>query len=360
MLLFLDIHIDNNNFMEKILTIVVPTFNMEKYLHRCLDSLIIQNEMLFTLVEVMVVNDGSKDRSSAIAHEYEGRFPHIFRVIDKENGNYGSCVNRGIREARGQYFRILDADDFFENHAIEELVEFIVSLNEKPDLIITNFREDYETRKSHVGNDIGGYQYNIIYNADSVNIGQGSMSIMHRMTYRTEIVRESGLCHLEGISYTDSEYCFYPLSKVRTIIFANILLYCYQHGRDEQTVSLVSMQKNIHQLYLIIDKMLNTIGSSDGKIYYNTNSKAVLMRNLSIYYTTLLTNDFPNSEKLTELDDRLKDNFYPLYIQVGGLRKSFVPFVSLWRKGVNTKSSMYRFFYNSYDSFKLLAHKLLY
>lgn len=82
--------------MEKILTIVIPTYNMQDYLRRCLDSLIVPEEQMKHL-EVLVVNDGSKDNSSAIAHEYQDKYPDTFRVIDKENGNYGSCVNRGLR-----------------------------------------------------------------------------------------------------------------------------------------------------------------------------------------------------------------------------------------------------------------------
>lgn len=69
--------------MEKILTIVIPTYNMQDYLRRCLDSLIVPDEQMQQL-EVLVVNDGSKDNSSAIAHEYQDKYPGTFRVIDKE------------------------------------------------------------------------------------------------------------------------------------------------------------------------------------------------------------------------------------------------------------------------------------
>ena len=114
--------------MKKILTVVIPTYNMQDYLRRCLDSLIIPEEQMKQL-EVLVVNDGSKDSSSAIAHEYQDKYPNTFRVIDKENGNYGSCVNRGLKEATGKYFRILDADDWFDN---VELKKFVQSLNYIP------------------------------------------------------------------------------------------------------------------------------------------------------------------------------------------------------------------------------------
>ena len=78
--------------MTKLLSIIIPTYNMQKYLRHCLDSLLVSDEMMDQL-EVLVINDGSKDNSSKIAHEYETKYPNTFRVVDKENGNYGSCVN---------------------------------------------------------------------------------------------------------------------------------------------------------------------------------------------------------------------------------------------------------------------------
>ena len=101
--------------MEKILTIIIPTYNMEKYLDKCLTSLIIEDKKLMKLLEVLVVIDGAKDRSSEIGHTYQDKYPETFRVIDKENGNYGSCINRGLKEAKGKYVKVLDADDSFDN-----------------------------------------------------------------------------------------------------------------------------------------------------------------------------------------------------------------------------------------------------
>ena len=76
----------------KILTVIVPSYNMEAYLPKCLGSLIIDDKELLRKLEVIVVNDGSKDRTSEIAHKFETKYPGVFRVIDKKNGHYGSCI----------------------------------------------------------------------------------------------------------------------------------------------------------------------------------------------------------------------------------------------------------------------------
>lgn len=106
--------LNNYNFHEhmKILSIIVPSYNMEAYLPKCLGSLEVARELMEQL-EVFVVNDGSKDRTSEIAHEFEVRYPGVFRVIDKPNGNYGSCINAALPLCTGVFVKVLDASKFW-------------------------------------------------------------------------------------------------------------------------------------------------------------------------------------------------------------------------------------------------------
>lgn len=113
--------------MNKILSIVIPTYNMEKLLEQCLSSLVVKEHLDF--LEVLVINDGSKDKSSQIAHHFEDKYPQTFRVVDKDNGNYGSCVNRGLKEATGKYIKILDADDSFETSVLDCYLAYLSKIN---------------------------------------------------------------------------------------------------------------------------------------------------------------------------------------------------------------------------------------
>ena len=122
--------------MQKLLTIIVPTYNMQDYLRHCLDSLIVSNEWL-DLLEVLVINDGSKDKSSEIGHEFEMLYPNTFVVIDKENGNYGSCINQGLEIATGKYVKVLDADDSFDTANFEDYLRYLGSVD--VDMVLTPY-----------------------------------------------------------------------------------------------------------------------------------------------------------------------------------------------------------------------------
>ena len=128
--------------MDKLLTIIVPSYNMERYLPRCLDSLVIDDKELFEKLDVIVVNDGSKDRTSEIAHKFEAKYPDVFCVIDKPNGHYGSCINAGIARAKGTYIRTLDADDLYDTKEFQNYLcalEAIVRNGADVDLILNDY-----------------------------------------------------------------------------------------------------------------------------------------------------------------------------------------------------------------------------
>ena len=98
-------------------SIVVPVYNVEKYLRECLDSLLAQK---LKDIEIIVVNDGSTDSSADIAAEYAARDSRV-RLISKENEGYGKTMNRGFSEARGEYVGIVESDDFADPHMFKDM-----------------------------------------------------------------------------------------------------------------------------------------------------------------------------------------------------------------------------------------------
>lgn len=243
--------------MEKLLSIVIPTYNMEKYLDKCLTSLII-DDVIFNQLEVLVIIDGAKDRSSEIAHSYETRFNHVFRVIDKENGNYGSCVNRGLKEATGKFIRVLDADDFFDTNNLCSFLTFLSK--EQSDMIISASRSVFEDGTVH------NLFFNLpsgIFKLDDIDECSGRSLFMHAITYKTELLK-TWYKQSEGISYTDLEWAYLPTFNVQTISYFPQIIYNYNIGRPGQTVSAAARSKNMWMEVKVVKRLIDEYNKRKG------------------------------------------------------------------------------------------------
>ncbi len=241
---------------QPILSIVVPTYNMEALLPRCLDS-ILKPEFNGDL-EVIVVNDGSKDNSLAIANDFKSKFPEILVVIDKPNGGHGSGINKGIEMAKGKYFKVLDADDWMGTEALQSFISNLKTID--VDLIFTKYLSEFvfENRKQlefSFHNKIG---YNKVISFEELNLDLiGNKPHMHAIAYRTAILKENHIQLAEKTFYVDSEYCFFPIIGVKTVVFFDIILYHYFIGREEQSVSGTGIRKNKNDLVKVANEMLD-------------------------------------------------------------------------------------------------------
>lgn len=238
---------------------------MEHYLPQCLDS-VIRNDIPDTL-EVIVVNDGSKDKSLEIAKLYHEKRPDIIKIIDKPNGHYGSCINAALKVATGKYFRPLDADDWFDTDA---LINLLHSINTRDvDLIITPRTERTEkyahtyqlATQEKCENDISVLRSIPFSDLDGV------MS-MHSMTYRLSLLQNIKLQLQEGICYTDTEFYLIPLQYSKNFIYFNLPLYQYRLGREGQSMEVETFRKNRHHLATVLNKIIKTTIPKSGSIEF--------------------------------------------------------------------------------------------
>ena len=236
---------------------------MEALLPRCLDSLLVDGALEH--IEAMVVNDGSRDGSLAIANSYKERFPDSVTVIDKPNGNYGSTINAALPVAKGKYVKVLDSDDWFNSEA---LVQYIDSLkNADADFILTHFTIIHPGGKKELAKyNLYGkepYEYGKKYSLDYV-LGGGYIRffMMHAITYRTDMLRQNHYAQTEGISYTDLEWDTYPMFYAKDVIFFNFDLYQYNMDREGQTMDPKVLNKSIAQQEKITSQILAFLESS--------------------------------------------------------------------------------------------------
>lgn len=243
----------------KLLSIIVPAYNMEAYLAQCVESILRTPSL--AAVEIIIVNDGSKDKTLRIAQQYAERYANTVRVVDKPNGNYGSTINAALPLAQGEYVKILDADDRFDGSRVAEMLAFLRKM-QGVDMVVTPFVEVGKRNKERrVEYNIYGrkvYEYGKVYDADKV-FGDGAIRffMMHGVCYRTEMLRAMHYRQSEGVSYADQEWVFYPLFRVQTIAFADIPLYRYNTSREGQTMDANVQMRSLAQLVAVTEAMAN-------------------------------------------------------------------------------------------------------
>ncbi len=217
--------------MGKLLTVSIAAYNVEKYIRETLDSFITDS---MDKIEVLIVDDGGKDSTAAIAEEYEKKYPDTFRLIRKENGGWGSTVNTGIDNAHGKYFKLLDGDDYFDKNGLEKLVSSLAEVD--ADLIYTNYKTFIDGTQEYT--DICFPEG--ICKGKTVPIDQVDMKFpmrMHACTFSTELLKKSKVRITEHTFYTDLEFITKGLVNTRTVCFLDISVYMYRLGMDSQSVS---------------------------------------------------------------------------------------------------------------------------
>lgn len=146
---------------------------MQEYLHRSIESLL--SESIIKDIEIIIVNDGSTDKTLEIAQKYYEKNPTSITIINKKNGHYGSAVNAGIAKASGTYLKVLDADDWFNT---EEFILFVKKLHQIPlcDVIFTNWclNDTYNKEQKFSENFLNPYDYKL--NIDELTIKEIPLS----------------------------------------------------------------------------------------------------------------------------------------------------------------------------------------
>ena len=117
-------------------SVIMPLYNKGAYVEKAIRSVL---EQTYPHYELIVVNDGSKDNTQQIAEGYVARFPRIFRLINKENGGHGSAVNAGLAVATGQFFKVVDSDDWVNEKALQAVLDTLEVYQDDIELLISNY-----------------------------------------------------------------------------------------------------------------------------------------------------------------------------------------------------------------------------
>ena len=342
----------------KVLSVIIPTYNVESFLDRCLSSLITNRDDL----EVLVIIDGSKDRCADIAKDYQSKFPEIFQVIEKENGHYGSCVNVGLSLVKGKYVKILDADDYYIKDNLSSFLDFATEFD--ADLLLS------DSNMIKNGKCGSFYRFDIpenqllsldyLENKDLYDLPHQSIA------YKREILQQINYVQTEGVPFTDLEWVSYPMTAVKTIAYFKSVLYEYDLMREGQSVSQEVHCKTMDKDCLIVEKIVTYYENHKDSIPLENRRvlKEIVFRNvLRIYYHFLINwPKYLNNNILVDFDNEIQNLSPELYKKASTVieRRKFMSFryILEWRKRKSRKTFVY-FFYDTGIVLGRIANKVL-
>ena len=244
----------------KILTVTIPCYNSMEYMSKAIDSLLVCKDD----IEIIIVNDGSKDETEKIGKNYSMRFPETIKYIYQENGGHGEGVNTGLKNATGLYYKVLDSDDWFNEEAFIKVIETLKALTKaekQVDLFISNYvYEKPSARKTKPIKYKNVFPINKIFTWDDVKHFHVNQNLlMHSMIYRTEILRECKLVLPKHTFYVDNLFAYIPLPYVKTMYYLDVDLYRYFIGRENQSVNEQIMISRIDQQIKVNKLMLDGV-----------------------------------------------------------------------------------------------------
>ncbi len=269
----------------KLLSIAIPSYNSEAYMKKCIESLLPGGED----VEIIIVDDGSTDRTGAIADEYEMMYPNIVRAIHQENGGHGAAVNTGLEHASGLYFKVVDSDDWVKESAYRQILQTLREFaggNTVLDMLISNFVYEKEGAKK---NRVMRYHHALpkdkIFTWNEVrHFHKGQYILMHSVIYRTKLLWECGLKLPEHLFYVDNLFVFEPLPYVRTMYYLDVNFYRYYIGREGQSVNEQVMLSRIDQQIRVNKMMLDYLVEKKAEV-----SRQRKMRTYMVNYLEIIT-----------------------------------------------------------------------
>lgn len=305
--------------LKKIVSFIVPAYNSEKYLEKCLNSFCCDEINEF--IEVLIVDDGSTDKTREIGKTFENKYPEVFRVIHKENGGHGSAINIGSKEISGKYFKVIDADDWVKTENLMKYVNYLAECD--AEVILTPFHMvdmvsgDRTVQKMYIED----YQH--IYSPSELANQWNAFkrcATFHGLTYKTAFYNQYRHELTEKVFYEDQEFSTIPFCYAKKVAVLNLYLYQYLIGNSAQSVSKMNKVRRIGHLDAVIDRMLRFWQENAMRPEFENSFFLHKMEDIVLsYYVTMciLNPQKAQGRKVCyRLNERLRTFFPELYIEV--------------------------------------------
>lgn len=270
---------------EKSITICVPSYNVERYLDHCLQTIV--TCPVAEKLEVIVVDDGSTDRTAEIAMRYVKKYPMVVRLIQQENGGHGSTINCALEEANGRYFMVVDGDDWVDSDQLGKLLQDISDKRICSHLISSNYIEiNEENSVETVWKQKAVVPYFKELKFDELDVENIYFTLASSL-FQTDILRKTGMKIQERTFYVDVEYILFPIPYIETVTFVDYSIYRYRKGNVEQSVYLPTMVKRYDHHRRVMERVVlyrkNVPMTLLQKKYFDSILKQLLYTNYALF-----------------------------------------------------------------------------
>ncbi len=273
----------------KILSFVIPSYNCERFLDLCVTSMLVPQ--LLEKLEIIVVNDGSKDGTEAIGQKYCDQYPGVVRLINQENKGHGGALNAGCGAAQGKYLKVIDADDTVETANLPEFLRLLEDCDS--DVVLTHHRTiDISTGEKKLWRSYpeeAGRAYTFAEIMPQWKNFDRSLTF-HGITYRTAFYQKYSKPLAEHVFYEDHEFATFPCCYAQKVTPFDLVIYNYRIGDVTQSVSVANQLKRLGHTEAVLEKMISLYQGLEavaeaGKTYAQWKLQGLLMSYLT---TTLL------------------------------------------------------------------------
>lgn len=238
----------------KVLTFVIPAYNSEQFLDKCIPSMLAPE--ILEKLEIIVVNDGSTDGTAAAAEKYCSLYPEIVHLISQENKGHGGALNTGCAAAQGKFLKVIDADDWVETQNLPAFVERLEQC--ESDVVLTHYHTidistgEIKNWRSYPKEFGRGYTFEEIM-ADWRSFDRSLT--FHGITYRTSFYKECGMQLTEHVFYEDYEYATFPCCHANCVTPFDLFLYNYRIGDVNQSVSEANRLRRLSHIESVLERM---------------------------------------------------------------------------------------------------------
>ncbi|MCR5846396.1 MAG: glycosyltransferase family 2 protein [bacterium] len=249
---------------EKLITFTIPCYNSAEYMDHCIQTIIDGSAKRLEDIEVIIVDDGSmKDDTPAKADSWEARYPGVIRAIHQENAGHGGAVNKGLANARGEFFKVVDSDDWLDEESLDAMLDLIEAFEQSSEEPIDLFLANYVYEHVERGQEVMDYKKSLPVGrpfgwSEIRKFGISRYILMHSVIFRTSVLRDCGLRLPEHTFYVDNIFVYVPLPYAKRMMYLDLDLYRWFIGREDQSINEKVMASRIEQQLRVTRELIDS------------------------------------------------------------------------------------------------------